>query len=147
MRLQVCCRSPSPPKNEAADRTAELLALARDEYMRAVPDAESPAVLVIANATESNLYDQYYLRIKLVTSQRVPTIWRTLPELAGGLSLRGGRVFLGGTEVRTAGPLPCETMSVGVRVLLQNRLRPVPVLGPGMGDESSAGRQQGAPNS
>ena len=142
-------RSPSPPKNDAADRTAETLARARDAYIRAVPAAVSPAVLFLSPSNNANFYDQNYLRAKLQTLHQVPVLWRSLQELEGAVLLRESRVFVGETEVRHAGVnyvarnYPC----VGLRVLLQIGLRPVPLLGPGMGNQSSAGRKQGTANS
>ena len=95
-------KTPAPPLNEAGDRLAELLALARLEYIRTVPDAKSPVVLFVRADTDHSFYDHYYVLAKLQSDLHVPTASRSLDELDRDARVDGGRVFVGEFEVRTA---------------------------------------------
>ena len=94
-------KTPAPPLNEAGDRLAELLALARLEYIRTVPDAKTPVVLFVRSDTDPSFYDHYYTLAKLQSDLHVPTARRSLDELDRDVRMDGGRVFVGEFEVRS----------------------------------------------
>ncbi|KAJ7548077.1 hypothetical protein O6H91_08G116300 [Diphasiastrum complanatum] len=64
------------PENTAADAFAEALALAWQEYKN-----QSAVVLMVVEPGERNMYDQYWLAIKLYESYGIRTIRKTLSEI------------------------------------------------------------------
>lgn len=92
-------KTPAPPLNEAGDRLAEVLALARVEYMRTVPEAKAPVVLFVQEDTDPSFYDHYYILAKLQSDLHVPSAIRSLDGLDRDMRVEGGRVFVGEFEV------------------------------------------------
>jgi hypothetical protein len=78
------------PENNAMDAFAEALALAWKEF-----GDTSAVVLMVVHKEEGNMYDQYWLALRLWELYGVRVIRRTLAEVAAEAKLRDRQLFIG----------------------------------------------------
>ncbi|KAI6661245.1 Glutathione synthetase [Oopsacas minuta] len=92
-------RTPAPPLNQAAERTADLLALANLEYIHTVPEAQTTSILIVVTENDTNFYDQNYMMALLQSEQHLPVIRKDLEELVRCMRVVDRRIFIGDTEI------------------------------------------------